>query len=358
MSNSIIKRKIGTENRVYQERWENNYLVANNKGKLQCLVCMQIVSVPKEYNVKRHYSTRQSRNVLIQDLKKKLKQQTGELLDLCSLHGATKGSDIYVAVKNSVDKFGGFGKCSAIVTDGEPAMETCGKSVKQDEVMKTVLRVVSMLRGRNRALVHRQFKQFLEELESEYGDLLLFCSQVGKEIPEFLSHFISSDTADLEKVLQSSDFLRKMAFLTDITGYLNELNLKLQGKDHFVSDLVGHINTIMAELSTRFQDFEGTKSSILLFNNPLGVVIQEQPANVHLELCDLQADAFLKKKPKHKRDLHSSKLISRHRFSHLCDFGSSLTDSILLNLLRLARTGIDVDIPALANASDRHQISH
>ncbi|KAJ8869191.1 hypothetical protein PR048_030761 [Dryococelus australis] len=172
-----------------------------------------------------------------------------ELLDLCSLHGTTKGSDIYVAVKKSVDKFSGFGKCSAIVT-----------------------------RGGNRALVYRQFKGVgirvweFASLQSRKNLELFF--GLRKEIPELLSNFVLSDTTDLEK---------QLAFSTDITGYLNELNLKHQGKDHLVqlpeefedealdfSEFSINIQNIMAEFNTRFQDFDGMKSSILLFNNPPG----------------------------------------------------------------------------------------
>ena len=87
MSGNSKKRKIENEKRIYQESWENDYLITNNSGKLQCLVCMQIVSVPKEYNVKRHYSTmhenkyatykEEARHALVADFKKKLKQQAG-----------------------------------------------------------------------------------------------------------------------------------------------------------------------------------------------------------------------------------------------------------------------------------------
>lgn len=80
-----VKRKIDIENWSYKESWESDYLIANNNGKLQCLVCMNIVSVPKEYNVRRHYTTmhenkyatytNESRRALVADLKKKLKQQ-------------------------------------------------------------------------------------------------------------------------------------------------------------------------------------------------------------------------------------------------------------------------------------------
>jgi hypothetical protein len=44
------------------------------------------------------------------------------LLNLVSLHGTTKGSDIFEVVHNCVDKYGGFNKCSSIVTDGAKGM--------------------------------------------------------------------------------------------------------------------------------------------------------------------------------------------------------------------------------------------
>jgi hypothetical protein len=50
------RRKIENENRTYQERWECEYLITNNNGKLQFLACMQVLSVPKEFNLKQHYS--------------------------------------------------------------------------------------------------------------------------------------------------------------------------------------------------------------------------------------------------------------------------------------------------------------
>lgn len=87
MSGISKKHKIKRENRVYKDRWESDYLITNQNEKFQCLVCMQVVSVPMEYNMKRHYSTLheekyqryggESQNILISELKKKLKQQTG-----------------------------------------------------------------------------------------------------------------------------------------------------------------------------------------------------------------------------------------------------------------------------------------
>ncbi|KAJ8897208.1 hypothetical protein PR048_002554 [Dryococelus australis] len=51
--------------------------------------------------------------------------------------------------------------------------------------------------------------------------------------------FVPSDTADLQYGLRNSEFLRKIAFLEDITGYLNKLKMKLQGKDYLMSKFSG-----------------------------------------------------------------------------------------------------------------------
>jgi len=45
-----------------------------------------------------------------------------ELLNLASLHGTTKGADIYDKLNSAIVKYGGFGKCTAIVTDGAKSM--------------------------------------------------------------------------------------------------------------------------------------------------------------------------------------------------------------------------------------------
>jgi hypothetical protein len=56
MSNSK-RRKTENENRIYQEQWECKYLITNNTGKLQCLLCMQVLSIPKEFKLKQCYSS-------------------------------------------------------------------------------------------------------------------------------------------------------------------------------------------------------------------------------------------------------------------------------------------------------------
>ncbi|XP_074026226.1 EPM2A-interacting protein 1-like [Leptinotarsa decemlineata] len=120
-----------------------------------------------------------------------------------------------------------------------------------------------MIRGGNRSLLHRQLKQFLVETEAEYGDLLMYnhvrwlsagkCMErffaIRKEIPAFLNKYVSSDTTELEEKFKDPEFLRQLAFITDLTNHLNKLNLSLQGRNQTVSDLIGMINGFRNKLN-------------------------------------------------------------------------------------------------------------
>ena len=80
-----VKRKLTNSNRHFNSIWEEKYLFVETKGKPQCLICLQIVSVPKEYNLKRHYETRHKsqyeqydgdvRIAVVKDLKGKYNKQ-------------------------------------------------------------------------------------------------------------------------------------------------------------------------------------------------------------------------------------------------------------------------------------------
>ncbi|XP_021101465.1 mediator of RNA polymerase II transcription subunit 25 isoform X3 [Heterocephalus glaber] len=79
------KRKKEGEGRVFREKWERDYFFVEVKSMPTCLICKKIVSVLKEYNLKRHYESRhsksynqyteQTRDAILNELKKGLKCQ-------------------------------------------------------------------------------------------------------------------------------------------------------------------------------------------------------------------------------------------------------------------------------------------
>lgn len=128
--------------------------------------------------------------------------------------------------------------------------------------MNVVVKVTNLIRGGNRALSHRKFKMFLNDINAAYGDLKLHseerwlsagkCLQrffaIRKEIPEFLKTEVTRDTTEIEEKFQSYEFLSELAPLTDITFHLNELNLNLQGKNQNITDLFGNLTEFCSKL--------------------------------------------------------------------------------------------------------------
>ena len=138
----------------------------------------------------------------------------------------------------------------------------------------------------------------------------------GKEFPE----------------LSSPDWLADLAFLTDLTGHLNSLNNRLQGRDQLVTHLYDHIKSFVVKLTLwesqlktsdfyhfvkcnalfaegqklqgsryaeiieklrsefeeRFRDFSSHTSEFELFGNPFPVEPGSAATNFQLELIDLQ----------------------------------------------------------------------
>ncbi|OCT91679.1 hypothetical protein XELAEV_18014740mg [Xenopus laevis] len=420
ITKNCAKKRIDSENREFQEKWEEEYFSGKNKDKPQCLVCAQTVSVCKEYNFKRHYTilhrdknakyTGEARLTIIKDLKSKLHKQKStftavttaqkaavkdsflvaeeiakrkypfssgaliktcalkmaegfgneimaktvesislsyqtvarcvctinqhitdklpdtvkkfhiseELLEIVPVHGSTRGEDIYNAVKATVTKFGGFNRCTCIVTDGARAMvgKTQGLAgrLKKEGVDCYMFHCIV-----HQEVAIRKFKLYLEELDAAYGDLLLHTNvrwlSAGKCLEEIYLYLSDTkcDSALIEH-LTDVNFITALAFLTDITQFLNSLNLSLQGRNQSVSQLYSHIATfrsklhllksflarndltnsyalfqemkgsgvilnfhqfvpkidiLIHEFNTRFQDFEGMEPSFRLFNNLL-----------------------------------------------------------------------------------------
>ncbi|UYV78390.1 hypothetical protein LAZ67_16001159 [Cordylochernes scorpioides] len=60
-SGSKTKRKIADEHKNFQEKWELEYFCSEVKDKIICLICNNAISVPKLYNIKRHYEQHKSK---------------------------------------------------------------------------------------------------------------------------------------------------------------------------------------------------------------------------------------------------------------------------------------------------------
>ena len=130
------------------------------------------------------------------------------------------------------------------------------KSLKLDNVMKTVMEIVNYIR--THALHHRQFKNLIAELDQGLpGDLPLHCTRmVAVKKPGTLSLFQLIDAVKLfmkEKnkncpELSDLEWIMDLTFLVDMLCHLSRLNLNLQGKSKLLSDLMQSVSAFVNKL--------------------------------------------------------------------------------------------------------------
>ncbi|KAI6661857.1 General transcription factor II-I repeat domain-containing protein 2-like [Oopsacas minuta] len=300
---------------------------------------------------------------------------TEELLSLRSMHGRTRGIDIFeeflkIVSENNIPAL----KLSGISTDGAPSMLStgtgfkgqvlrwltennvteiswchciihqealCAKTLGLENVMKLIVDVVNFIRSKG--VNHREFKEFLKDLDSDYGDVLYFTSVrwlsrgvVLKRVWELRDEISSFLASKGKKVLEFEDtnWISDFAFLLDMTTHLNILNSTLQGKNKLIHELYATIRSFEMKLAlfklqlknnnfshfpalksqdsadgnkyaeiisnlqenfdTRFGDFRNQQQSFEIFAQPFSFDPQYAPQELQLELIDLQSSIDLK----------------------------------------------------------------
>jgi hypothetical protein len=306
---------------------------------------------------------------------------TEELLGLESMKDRTTGQDLLECAVNCVEKSGlSWNKMASITTDGARAFS--GKNVGMVKLLKNKLQaqdtdsdilsfhcilhqeslckaaldlkhvvdpIVSVVNTiRARALHHRQFKSFLEDVEAEYEDVIyhnsvrwLSLGKVIKRVWELQNEILLFlDTKEI-----SHDFVTKigceewryeMMFAADVFEKLNELNVTLQGKGLFAHEMWKHVKSLKAklglfarqagegnfchfpllgkqkvpesvsakirdhlqsledEVTRRFQDFKKIEPKFNLLSYPITADIDTAPEELQLELIDMQSDHTVK----------------------------------------------------------------
>ena len=126
-----------------------------------------------------------------------------------------------------------------------------------------------------RALNRREFRQFLDDIQQEYGELLMYCEvrwlSKGKVLSRFwlLKDSVYQFLAEIDELsverefLVNSEWLNDLAFLVDITGHLNALNLKLQGSSKLFTNMCNDVESFKRKL-TMFLASLRRETSIIL----------------------------------------------------------------------------------------------
>ncbi|XP_059848386.1 general transcription factor II-I repeat domain-containing protein 2-like [Hypanus sabinus] len=218
---------------------------------------------------------------------------TEEFLTMESLKGKTRGEDLYDRVSAVIENMKlPWSKLINVTTDGSPNLtgknvgllrriqnkvkaenpdqdviflhciihqESLCKSVLQlNHVVNPVVKLVNFIRARG--LQHRQFITFLEETDADHQDLLYHSRvrwlSLGKvfqrvwELKEEIGAFLELlRKAGEFPELSNKSWLCDFAFAVDIFSHMNELNVKLQGKDQFVHDMFTNVKAFKSKLA-------------------------------------------------------------------------------------------------------------
>ena len=242
-----------------------------------------------------------------------------EFLQLMPLKDTTTGRDILDAVIKCLEEYKlDLSKLVSVTTDGAPAMvgvkkgfvallqkhmatagyeneiiklhcilhqeNLCAKNTQLTEVMSVVIKIVNKILSNS--LNHRQFQQLLFEVNAQHTDLKYLCEvrwlsrgamlesffELRNEIREFLDK-----KGESFPQLSDPEWISKLAFLIDVTKYLNELNLSLQGKEH----LVNHLHEIILSFEKRLRRWEKQLANrnfanfkLMKENPPSGISVQ------------------------------------------------------------------------------------
>jgi len=131
----------------------------------------------------------------------------------------------------------------------------CGKVLSLQHVIVPDVKCVNKIRAKG--LNRKQFREYCEQPDEEYGDLILQCElrwlSRGQVLKRFrkLRHIVhdfleKKDELPKEKTLLCNEiWLLDLAFLVDVTSHVNYLNLKMQGKDKLFPSLANDISASM-----------------------------------------------------------------------------------------------------------------
>nr|KAF6444323.1 hypothetical protein HJG59_008614 [Molossus molossus] len=110
---------------------------------------------------------------------------------------------------------------------------------------------------KSRGLNSHQFEELLKDLESEYGDLvyhrevqwLSFGNMFMRfyELRNEVKQFMEMKGKPVRE-LSDSKWLCDLVFMVDITKYLSELNIKLQGPNQLLSFLLSNVKSFEGKL--------------------------------------------------------------------------------------------------------------
>lgn len=136
--------------------------------------------------------------------------------------------------------------------------------------MNTMMKMINFLRASS-STQHRMLREFLREVDANADDLLLHNNvrwlskgkvlarfwSIRREVASFLAELRHQKATQFSLFLGNEKQMDNVAFLVDITAHLNELNLRLQGEDNSICELMTAVRSFQKKLELFKEDLQG-----------------------------------------------------------------------------------------------------
>ena len=192
---SAQKRKLEEENRVFQPRWETDYLFTDCKGKPMCLVCLETKSAMKDFNLSRHYNathkekydkyTGAARAAIVADLKRKIHRQQSFFTKATTTQESSLKASYVVSLE--------LAKAKKPLSDGE-MVKRCAVEMEKafgDDNMAKNFETVSL----SRRTVTRRIFDIQNHVEGKLREIMNDCKYFSLALDE------STDVMDVSQLL-------------------------------------------------------------------------------------------------------------------------------------------------------------
>uniref|UniRef100_A0AAQ4RGF6 HAT C-terminal dimerisation domain-containing protein n=1 Tax=Gasterosteus aculeatus aculeatus TaxID=481459 RepID=A0AAQ4RGF6_GASAC len=255
---------------------------------------------------------------------------TEELLSVIAMHGQTTAQEIFRQLCYSIEDAGSQWKgLAGITTDGAPSMTgrknglvalvqrkleeegvedaialhciihqqaLCSKIMRFDNVMSDVVKIINHIRSR--ALKHRQFRDFLAEIESEYEDVLYFTEELNvlnKKL-QGQDQLVSAAYDNVRAFSKKLVLWKAQLFQTNLCHFPACKALMDSGTTFSGEKYADTIGKLQEEFDQRFADFKTHRATFQIFADPFSFDVEDAPPVLQMELIDLQCNTDLKAK--------------------------------------------------------------
>ncbi|GBN87367.1 General transcription factor II-I repeat domain-containing protein 2 [Araneus ventricosus] len=222
----------------------------------------------------------------------------------------------------------------------------CKSALNMKPVLDAVVKLVNAIRSRG--LTHRQFRDFLQSVQSEYSDVLYYTKvrwlsagcvfeRVWQLKDDIVSFFHENQCSAECEMLEDTEWLSDFAFFKDLLCHMNNLNVTMQRKNQFIDDIWAHLKAFKLKLNLfagqlakndlshfsrlnsipsvneeklknyedglkklhfeferRFQDFSAIQTELYIFTMPFNVNCEAVRSDLQLGLIELQSNNHLK----------------------------------------------------------------